>query len=102
EGYEGSRPVRRGNAAAGQLQLDMYGDLLDAVFLYSTEVAEIDRHTAKEVAELADFVAQHWREPDAGMWELRREERQHTHSKAMCWGALQHASLLDSRRASAR
>jgi GH15 family glucan-1,4-alpha-glucosidase len=93
-GYAGSQPVRRGNAAAGQLQLDLYGDVLDGVYLYATKAGEIDGDTGKEVAQLADFVARSWREPDSGIWEARDGRRQFTHSKAMCSVALVRAGEL--------
>jgi GH15 family glucan-1,4-alpha-glucosidase len=93
-GYRGSRPVRRGNDAADQLQLDAYGDLLDGVRRYATDVGRLDRATGKEAAELADFVAQHWHEPDSGIWESRDEIVHYTQSKAMCCVALESACAL--------
>jgi GH15 family glucan-1,4-alpha-glucosidase len=93
-GYRGSRPVRRGNAAGDQLQLDAYGDLLDGVRRYANDAGHLDRATGKEAAELADFVAAHWREPDSGIWESRDEILQYTHSKAMCCVALESACDL--------
>ncbi len=94
DGYRHSRPVRIGNAAAPQLQLDAYGDILDAALLYAASVGEIDAHTAKELAELVDFAGRSWSEPDSGIWETRGDPRHHTHSKAMCWVALDRGCRL--------
>ena len=94
DGYRGSRPVRIGNAAADQVQLDVYGALLDAVFLFVESGARLDRATAKEIAQIADYIARTWREPDAGIWEVRSGPTHFTQSKALCWVALDRASRL--------
>ena len=91
DGYRGSRPVRIGNGAAGQLQLDAYGELLDAAFVYATAGHHLGRDTARDLASIADFVCRHWREPDSGIWEVRAAPRHHTQSKALCWVALDRA-----------
>jgi GH15 family glucan-1,4-alpha-glucosidase len=97
DGYEGSRPVRTGNASARQLQLDPYGDTVDAAFRYVLGGGRLDWDTGKEIAELADFVVENWRRPDSGIWEVREGPRQFTHSKAMCWVALDRARALAER-----
>ena len=97
EGYRGSRPVRFGNAAAPQRQLDTYGELLQTAWLYAQTGHEIDRDIGRRLAEGADLVCRIWREPDAGIWEVRSEQKHFTQSKMMCWIALERASQLADR-----
>jgi GH15 family glucan-1,4-alpha-glucosidase len=97
DGYRGSRPVRTGNAATSQRQLDTYGELLQAAWLYATTGHPIDADIGRRLAELADLVCEIWRRPDAGIWEVRSEERHFTQSKMMCWIALNRARGLAER-----
>ncbi len=97
DGYRSSRPVRVGNGAAGQLQLDIYGAVLDAVWRYATELGGLDKDTGKDVAKIADYVTEIWEQPDNGLWEVRGSRAHHTHSKAMCWLALHRAGQLAGR-----
>jgi GH15 family glucan-1,4-alpha-glucosidase len=94
EGYRGSRPVRVGNDAASQLQLDVYGEVIDAVFLYIEHGGRIDRTTAKMLRGLGRTVCAMWREPDEGIWEPRSGRRHNTHSKVMCWVALDRLVMM--------
>ncbi len=93
-GYRGSRPVRIGNAATEQLQLDTFGDLLDTTWVYVSKGHGIDADTGRELAEVADYVCGIWGEPDHGIWEVRMAPRHFTHSKVMCWVALDRAIKL--------
>lgn len=93
-GYLGSRPVRVGNAAAGQLQLDVYGELLQTAWLYAEAGQPVDPDIGQRLASMADLVCQLWRQPDAGIWEVRSAPAHFTHSKMMCWVALDRASKL--------
>jgi len=93
-GYRDSRPVRIGNGAAAQYQLDLYGDLLETIWLYAEGKSRLDEDTGKRVAEMADHVCGIWRDADAGIWEVRDEPRHFTHSKVMCWVALDRAIRL--------
>jgi GH15 family glucan-1,4-alpha-glucosidase len=97
DGYRGSRPARAGNAAAGQRQLDTYGELLQTAWLYAGTEHRIDRDIARRLADVAELVCRLWREPDAGIWEVRSEERHFTQSKMMCWIALDRAQDLAGR-----
>ena len=96
DGYRGSRPVRTGNAAAAQLQLDGFGNLLDTAWVYVSKGYGIDAETGRELAEVADHVCEIWRAPDHGIWEVRMAPRHFTHSKVMCWVALDRAIKLAS------
>jgi GH15 family glucan-1,4-alpha-glucosidase len=93
-GYRGSKPVRVGNGAADQIQLDVYGSLFEAAWLYVKSGGEIDRDTGKELAKIADYVAEKWREKDAGIWEVRSDASHFIQSKALCWVALDRACSL--------
>ena len=93
-GWRDSSPVRIGNGAWGQRQLDVYGELLDALHLYHEQLGELHPEIQQFVAELADAAARGWKEKDAGMWEMRGEPRHHLSSKVLCWTALDRAVKL--------
>ena len=86
-GYENSAPVRIGNAAAGQLQLDVYGEVIDALQLSCKSGLHDDEHTWGLQKALLGFLEQHWAEPDDGLWEVRGPRRHFVHSKVMAWVA---------------
>ncbi|HEU4494206.1 MAG TPA: glycoside hydrolase family 15 protein [Rubrobacteraceae bacterium] len=87
-GYAGSRPVRIGNDAHGQLQLDVYGEVLDAAVQLAGRGGRFDRDATRMLNGLGHTVCRRWREPDEGIWEGRSGRFHHTHSKALCWVAL--------------
>jgi len=91
EGYGRSAPVRIGNAAAGQLQLDIYGELLDSVYLYNKYGEPISYSLWRNMVQLVDWVCRHWQEPDEGIWEVRGGRKEFVHSRLMCWVALDRA-----------
>ncbi|MDQ3631457.1 MAG: glycoside hydrolase family 15 protein [Actinomycetota bacterium] len=90
-GYRGSRPVRVGNAAWDQQQLDVLGEVLDAAVQMREQLGELEEPTRQLLITLANRAAASWREPDAGMWEARDQQRQYVSSKVMCWVALDRA-----------
>jgi GH15 family glucan-1,4-alpha-glucosidase len=96
-GYRASSPVRVGNGAAGQVQLDVYGGVLESIWLYARDVGHLDGDTAKEVAKIADYVGERWHDRDNGIWEVRAERTHFTQSKALCWVALDRACKLAER-----
>jgi GH15 family glucan-1,4-alpha-glucosidase len=93
-GWRESQPVRVGNGAWGQTQLDVYGELLDALYSYREQLGELHPEIQAFVAHLADTAAARWHETDAGMWEMRGETRHHLSSKVLCWVALDRAAKL--------
>jgi GH15 family glucan-1,4-alpha-glucosidase len=93
-GYRDSRPVRVGNEAAKQLQLDVYGEVIAAASLLADFAGGLDRDHGRRVAEIADLVCDLWQEPDAGIWEVRSEAAHFTQSKMMCAVALDRAAGL--------
>ncbi|HEX6490653.1 MAG TPA: glycoside hydrolase family 15 protein [Gaiellaceae bacterium] len=88
EGYRGSRPVRIGNAAAQQFQLDTFGELLDTAWLYRRHGGEIAEVFWEFLARVGGAVLERWRRPDQGIWEIRGEPRHFVYSKVMAWVAL--------------
>jgi GH15 family glucan-1,4-alpha-glucosidase len=93
-GYRGSRPVRVGNDAAAQTQLDIYGDLLQTALIYTDAGGRLDPETGRRLAGIAELVCRIWHEPDSGIWEVRSRPQHFTHSKMMCWIALDRAVRL--------
>ncbi|MCA1588750.1 MAG: glycoside hydrolase family 15 protein [Chloroflexi bacterium] len=90
-GYEGARPVRVGNAAVGQFQLDVYGEVMDALALARREGIQPDPFAWDLQRALLDFLESGWRRPDEGIWEVRGPGRHFTHSKVMAWVGLDRA-----------
>ena len=98
EGYMRSSPVRIGNGAFDQRQLDIYGELMDSVYLYNKHGAPIAYDLWTHLRGLANWVCEEWQAPDAGIWEVRGEPRQFVYSKLMCWVALDRALRLADKR----
>jgi GH15 family glucan-1,4-alpha-glucosidase len=96
-GYRGARPVRIGNAAADQFQLDVYGWMIDAGWGHLRETGDLYRETWRELAGHADLLTERWHEPDNGIWELRGGRRHYVHSKAMAWIGLDRALRIGER-----
>ena len=97
-GYAGSRPVRVGNAASGQLQLDIYGDLIDSVYLFNKYGPGISHDAWKDLTRLVSWLMENWDRPDAGMWESRDEPQKHTTSLLMEWVAIERAVRVARQR----
>jgi GH15 family glucan-1,4-alpha-glucosidase len=87
-GYKNSRPVRIGNRADAQFQLDVYGEVLDAVYTYAPLVKDFDTNSRKFITGLGDVICKLWDKPDQGIWEIRSPGIHHTHSKVMAWVGL--------------
>lgn len=98
DGYKGSRPVRMGNGAATQLQLDIYGELMDSVYLYNKYGSPISYDLWRHLRQLINWVCDNWQRPDEGIWEVRGGRQQFTYSKLMCWVALDRALRLADKR----
>jgi GH15 family glucan-1,4-alpha-glucosidase len=98
EGYCGSQPVRVGNGAFKQLQLDIYGELMDAVYLHNKYVAPVGYDAWVRLRRLVDWVCDNWKREDEGMWEVRGGARNFVHSKVMCWVALDRSLRLADKR----
>ncbi|HWB86258.1 MAG TPA: glycoside hydrolase family 15 protein [Bryobacteraceae bacterium] len=98
EGYRGSRPVRLGNAAVGHLQLDIYGELMDSIYLYDKYGAPLSYDMWTSVERMLDWVAANWDQPDQSIWEVRGGRQPFTYSKLQCWVALDRGVRLADKR----
>jgi GH15 family glucan-1,4-alpha-glucosidase len=94
DGYRGSRPVREGNGAYAQEQLDVYGEVLHAAAMTREQGVEFSSDERRFLQHLARYVMDHWHEPDSGIWESRSDFSHHVHSKVLCWRALESAASL--------
>jgi len=98
DGYQGSSPVRIGNAAADQLQLDIYGALIDSVYLYDKWGQPISSDHWDAISRLVDWVCEHWNQPDEGIWETRGGRKNFLYSRLMCWVAIERAMRMANHR----
>ncbi|MGI9116347.1 MAG: glycoside hydrolase family 15 protein [Gaiellales bacterium] len=98
EGYRKSSPVRVGNGAAGQLQLDIYGELINSIYLYDKRGEPIDYELWKVVVELLDWLMEHWDSKDEGIWEVRGGQQHFTYSRLMSWIAFDRALRIAQTR----
>ncbi len=97
-GYRDSRPVRIGNGARKQLQLDVYGEVIEASAQFAEHLGAFDRSTQKVLIGLGKYVAKNWNQPDEGIWEPRSGRRNNTHSRLLCWTALDRLLAMDEKR----
>jgi GH15 family glucan-1,4-alpha-glucosidase len=97
-GYGGARPVRIGNAAVGQIQLDIFGALLDSIYISNKYGEAISHDDWQGVCRVVDHVCENWQKPDAGIWESRTDVSEHLHSRLMCWVAVDRALRLATKR----
>ncbi|HEU0304092.1 MAG TPA: glycoside hydrolase family 15 protein [Gaiellaceae bacterium] len=98
EGYCGSAPVRIGNGAADQLQLDIYGELVDSVYLYNKYGTPIPHDAWMDLSAIVDWVSDNWDRPDEGIWETRGGRQEFTYSRLMCWVAVERAIRIARQR----
>jgi GH15 family glucan-1,4-alpha-glucosidase len=97
-GYMNSRPVRLGNAAYSQVQLDLYGAILDAAYLYNKHGAPLDYDLWKNLRRILGWLSENWQNPDHGIWEVRGGKRQFVSSNVMSWVALERAGRISRQR----
>ncbi|NUO40614.1 MAG: glycoside hydrolase family 15 protein [Streptomyces sp.] len=98
EGHQGSAPVRVGNAASDQLQLDIYGALIDSIYLYDKWAKPVSSAQWDDVCALVEWVCAHWDQPDEGIWETRGGRKNFLYSRLMCWVAIERAIRMANRR----
>ena len=98
EGYRGSAPVRIGNGAANQLQLDIYGELIDSVYLYNKYGSPISHDAWSDLARIVEWVCENWDQTDEGIWETRGGKQNFTFSRLMCWVAVERAVRMARQR----
>jgi GH15 family glucan-1,4-alpha-glucosidase len=98
EGYRGSRPVRIGNAAAKQLQLDIYGELIDSVYLYNKYGEPLYHDAWSDLCRLVDWVCENWDQADDGIWETRGSRKDFTFSRLMCWVTVERSMRIARQR----
>ena len=97
-GYRDSKPVRVGNGAAHQMQLDIYGELIDSVYLYDKYATQIPYDLWTKLRRMLNWVARHWEDADEGIWEVRGGRQQFVYSKLQCWVALDRGLRLSQKR----
>jgi GH15 family glucan-1,4-alpha-glucosidase len=98
EGFRGSAPVRVGNAAARQRQLDIYGELMDSAYLYDKWGQPLSSEQWDTLSTITDWVCEHWNQPDEGIWETRKGSEKYLYSRLMCWVAVERAIRVASHR----
>lgn len=98
QGYKNSQPVRIGNAAKDQLQLDIYGELIDTIYIYNKSYKPVTHELWEVICDFVDEVIQNWHLPDHGIWEIRNEKKEFLHSRLMCWVAMDRAIKIAESR----
>ena len=98
EGYRGSRPVRIGNAAVDHLQLDIYGELMDSLYLFDKYGTPLSYEVWLQIERVLDWLVKNWERPDQGIWEVRGGQKHFTYSKLQCWVALDRGLRLARKR----